>query len=75
MRRKGIAAGMLYEQVERFLGERARVPKDRTDARGAERLGQASTHWQRHTHAFGDDKLAQKGDRPRDARLRRGRWR
>ena len=49
--RVGIAASSLYEQLKVFFADCALVLKGQGDARGAERLGRASTHWLRHSHA------------------------
>ena len=47
----GIAANTLYDQFKGFFRDCAGVLKARADAKGAERLAAASTHWLRHTHA------------------------
>jgi site-specific recombinase XerD len=47
----GVAANTLYDQLKRFFTDCAGVLKGRGDAKGAERLARASTHWLRHTHA------------------------
>nr|WP_286197935.1 phage integrase family protein [Variovorax boronicumulans] len=49
--KQGIATNTLYDQLKRFLGECGRVLDSLGDAKGAERLARASTHWLRHTHA------------------------
>jgi integrase len=45
----GITAGRLYKVLKAFFSECADVLA-MTDAKGAERLAAASTHWLRHTH-------------------------
>ena len=49
--REGIAATTLYDQIKAFFCDCALVLKGQGDARGAERLSRASTHWMRHSHA------------------------
>jgi hypothetical protein len=45
----GITAGRLYKVLKAFFTECAEVLA-MTDAKGAERLATASTHWLCHTH-------------------------
>lgn len=47
--KEGIAPGTLYDQLKVFFTDCAGVLA-RTDAKGAQRLALASTHWLRHTH-------------------------
>jgi integrase len=47
----GIAANTLYGQLKRFFIDCAATLDAQGDARSAERLRRASTHWLRHTHA------------------------
>jgi len=49
--RSGIAASTLYDQLKAFFGDCGAALGRTGDARGAERLARASTHWLRHTHA------------------------
>ena len=49
--REGIAATTLYDQIKRFFGDCADVLRGQGDAKGAQRLARASTHWMRHSHA------------------------
>jgi site-specific recombinase XerD len=49
--RQGIAATTFYDQIKRFFDGCASVLRGQGDAMGAERFGQASTHWMRHSHA------------------------
>lgn len=49
--RDGIAASTLYGQLKGFFEACAMELKVAGDAAGAARLGKASTHWLRHTHA------------------------
>ena len=49
--REGIAASTFYDQVKAFFGDCADVLREQGDAKGAERLAKASTHWMRHSHA------------------------
>ena len=49
--REGIAASTFYDQVKAFFGDCAYVLRGEGDAKGAERLARASTHWMRHSHA------------------------
>ncbi|QYY33747.1 site-specific integrase (plasmid) [Cupriavidus pinatubonensis] len=44
-----VAANTLYRQIKAFFGACA-AELEPTDARGAQRLAAASTHWLRHTH-------------------------
>ncbi|AOY97686.1 integrase (plasmid) [Cupriavidus sp. USMAA2-4] len=45
----GLAAATLYRQIKRFF-QACAAELAPVDARGAERLASASTHWMRHTH-------------------------
>jgi site-specific recombinase XerD len=47
----GIAPNTLYDQLKTYFGHCARVLEAQGDARGAQRLAAASTHWLRHSHA------------------------
>lgn len=49
--REGIAASMFYDQVKAFFANCAGVLRGQGDAKGAERLAKASTHWMRHSRA------------------------
>ena len=49
--REGIAATTFYEQTKAFFTQCADVLRGQGDAKGAERLAKASTHWMRHSHA------------------------
>ncbi len=49
--RQGIAATTFYDQIKRFFDDCASVLRGQGDAKGAERFGNASTHWMRHSHA------------------------
>ena len=49
--REGIAASTFYDQVKAFFTDCADVLRGQGDAKGAERLAKASTHWMRHSHA------------------------
>jgi len=49
--RQGIAATTFYDQIKRFFEHCAGVLRGQGDAKGAERLSRASTHWMRHSHA------------------------
>jgi site-specific recombinase XerD len=49
--RQGIAATTFYDQTKRFFDDCAGVLREQGDVTGAERFGQASTHWMRHSHA------------------------
>lgn len=49
--RDGIAATTLYDQIKRFFSDCSDVLRGQADAKGAERLARASTHWMRHSHA------------------------
>ncbi len=49
--RQGIAATTFYDQIKRFFEDCAGVLRGQGDAKGAERLAKASTHWMRHSHA------------------------
>jgi site-specific recombinase XerD len=49
--KQGIATNTLYDQLKRFFEECGRVLDSLGDAKGADRLRRASTHWLRHTHA------------------------
>ena len=49
--REGIAASTFYDQVKAFFTNCAGVLRGEGDAKGAERLARASTHWMRHSHA------------------------
>ncbi|WP_114471630.1 site-specific integrase [Pseudorhodoferax soli] len=49
--KQGITANTLYDQLKRFFEECGRVLDSLDDAKGADRLRRASTHWLRHTHA------------------------
>lgn len=49
--RQGIAATTFYDQIKRFFEDCAGVLRGQGDAKGAERLEKASTHWMRHSHA------------------------
>jgi site-specific recombinase XerD len=49
--RQGIAATTFYDQIKAFFTDCASVLRGQGDAKGAERLRQASTHWMRHSHA------------------------
>jgi len=49
--RLGIAATTFYDQIKRFFEDCASVLRRQGDAKGAERLEKASTHWMRHSHA------------------------
>ncbi|MBI3368801.1 MAG: tyrosine-type recombinase/integrase [Burkholderiales bacterium] len=49
--RQGIAATTLYGQIKRFFEDCAGVLRGQGDAKGAQRLENASTHWMRHSHA------------------------
>lgn len=49
--REGVAATTLYDQVKRFFADCADVLRGQGDAKGADRLARASTHWMRHSHA------------------------
>jgi site-specific recombinase XerD len=49
--REGIAATTLYDQIKRFFSDCSDVLRLQGDAKGAERLARASTHWMRHSHA------------------------
>jgi site-specific recombinase XerD len=48
---EGIAPNTLYDQLKTYFGHCARVLEAQGDARGAQRLAAASTHWLRHSHA------------------------
>ena len=48
---EGVAATTLYRQLKRFFKECAEVLRGQGDAKGAERVERASTHWMRHSHA------------------------
>ncbi len=47
--KEGISAGTLYEQLKGYFADCA-TALAATDAKGAQRLAAASTHWLRHTH-------------------------
>ena len=49
--REGLAATTFYNQTKAFFTHSAGVLRGQGDAKGAERLGKASTHWMRHSHA------------------------
>ena len=49
--REGIAATTFYDQIKAFFEDCAAVLLRQGDAKGAERLRHASTHWMRHSHA------------------------
>ena len=49
--REGIAATTFYDQIKAFFEDCAAVLLRQGDAKGAERLRNASTHWMRHSHA------------------------
>ena len=49
--REGIAATTFYDQTKAFFADCAAVLREQGDAKGAERLARASTHWMRHSHA------------------------
>ncbi|MDH3210473.1 MAG: site-specific integrase, partial [Burkholderiaceae bacterium] len=49
--RAGVAATTLYDQIKAFFTDCAEILKGQGDAKGAERLAKASTHWMRHSHA------------------------
>jgi site-specific recombinase XerD len=49
--REGIAATTFYDQIKAFFTDCAGVLRGQGDAKGAERLARASTHWMRHSHA------------------------
>ncbi len=49
--RAGIAATTCYDQIKAFLVKCSDELRRQGDARGAERLARASTHWLRHSHA------------------------
>ncbi len=49
--REGIAGSTFYDQIKVFFGDCSDVLRGQGDAKGAERLGKASTHWLRHSHA------------------------
>ncbi len=49
--RQGIAATTFYDQIKRFFEGCADVLRGQGDAKGADRLEKASTHWMRHSHA------------------------
>jgi site-specific recombinase XerD len=49
--RQGIAATTFYDQIKAFFTDCAGVLRGQGDAKGAERLARASTHWMRHSHA------------------------
>ena len=49
--REDIAASTFYDQVKAFFTDCAVVLRGQGDAKGAERLAKASTHWMRHSHA------------------------
>jgi site-specific recombinase XerD len=49
--RQGIAATTFYDQIKAFFADCASVLRGQGDAKGAERLDKASTHWMRHSHA------------------------
>jgi site-specific recombinase XerD len=46
-----MAANTLYDQLKRFFVECGRVLDWLGDAKGADRLRRAGSHWLRHTHA------------------------
>ena len=48
---EGVAPTTLYRQLKTFFGECAQVLRQQGDAKGAEHLDNASTHWMRHSHA------------------------
>ena len=47
----GLAATTFYDQTKAFFTHCAGVLRGQGDAKGAERLAKASTHWMRHSHA------------------------
>ena len=49
--REGLAATTFYDQTKAFFTHCAGVLRGQGDAKGAERLGKASTHWMRNSHA------------------------
>ncbi len=49
--REGIAATTFYDQTKAFFTHCADMLRGQGDAKGAERLAKASTHWMRHSHA------------------------
>ena len=49
--RQGIAATTFYNLIKGFFADCASVLRGQGDAKGAERLARASTHWMRHSHA------------------------
>ena len=49
--REGLAATTFYDQIKAFFTHCAGVLRGQGDAKGAERLAKASTHWMRHSHA------------------------
>ena len=49
--REGLAATTFYDQTKAFFTHCAGVLRGQGDAKGAERLAKASTHWMRHSHA------------------------
>lgn len=49
--KQGIAANTFYEQLKRFFEECGRVLDSLGNAKGADHLRKASTHWLQHTRA------------------------
>ena len=49
--RAGLAATTFYDQTKAFFTHCAGVLRGQGDAKGADRLAKASTHWMRHSHA------------------------
>ena len=49
--REGIAATTFYDQTKAFFTDCADVLQGQGDAKGAQQLAKASTHWMRHSHA------------------------
>ena len=49
--RGGLAATTFYDQTKAFFTQCAGALRGQGDAKGAERLAKASTHWMRHSHA------------------------
>ena len=49
--RAGLAATTFYDQTKAFFTHCAGVLRGQGDAKGAQQLAKASTHWMRHSHA------------------------